>query len=355
MKKILTALLALLLVLASLCGCGGNTKQGTEEPVSSDETSSYDPWDAADVSSEKPVDENSAVTYISDISFQHNDAEDEYIVFFGLKDSLQKYVSGSGKAEVAIYDDSKNKLFGTTFSFAKKDFSNWTNRLWGTDRYLCGLYIKESKIPHSSSYSGTIAVKVSLNNGIWFEEQKISTYDLPTHDWSYATCTSPKKCKTCGKTEGNAEGHNYYSSGECSKCGAMDPKVNSTLSKCSLTLPSLPKEVSYRSSYSGTVYHSVRVTNISYKFEYEGDGKISLTAYFSGTKTYDSDGGGQSGACYIGWKLYDPNGNVLETGTFYSPSISVGESFANQEVTLMYSWNNNAAPGKYRLEILDSN
>lgn len=174
-----------------------------------------------------------------------------------------------------------------------------------------------------------------------------------SHSWDSATCTSPKKCKVCGATSGKALEHSYYTSGKCIRCGAMDPVASNTLAKCSLSVPSLPKSVNYK-SYSGKLYSTVNVTNITYKFEYEGDGTVSLLVYFSGTKTYDYRGAGQSDRCKIGWKLYDANGNVFNTGTFSSPSIAVGESFSNQEDDLIFNFND-AAPGAYRLEILDVN
>ena len=95
------------------------------------------------------------------------------------------------------------------------------------------------------------------------------------HNWEYATCTSPKKCKDCGVTEGTAKGHSYYSSGKCS-CGAVNPVVTNTLAKCSLTIPSLPKSVSYY-GYSGKLYSTVSVTGITYEFECNNDGEIELT------------------------------------------------------------------------------
>ena len=42
------------------------------------------------------------------------------------------------------------------------------------------------------------------------------------HSFGTATCTSPKSCGLCGKTEGNALGHSYLS-GQCSRCGEKDP------------------------------------------------------------------------------------------------------------------------------------
>lgn len=172
------------------------------------------------------------------------------------------------------------------------------------------------------------------------------------HDWEYATCTKPKTCKDCGKTEGAAKGHNYYSSGKCS-CGAVNPVVAQTLAKCSLTIPSLPKSVSYY-GYNDKLYTTVSVTNITYKFECNNDGQIELELYFSGKKTYDYRGAGQSDSCKIGWKLYGPSGAVVESDTFYSPSVAMGESFSNQKEYAFDTYDNLPA-GNYRLEISNVN
>ena len=173
------------------------------------------------------------------------------------------------------------------------------------------------------------------------------------HSWESATCTEPKKCKVCGKTEGKANGHNYNSSHKCYSCGEMDPEVNETLSKCSLELPALPQAVSYY-SYGNKLHSSVEVTAISYEFEYYRDGKVTLTAKFSGTKTYDYRGPGQSDDVKIGWKLYDPNGNVFRTGTFNSPNIAEGESFTSKEDDLIYNFEA-TDPGKFKLVLSNVN
>ena len=98
----------------------------------------------------------------------------------------------------------------------------------------------------------------------------------------------------------------------------------------------------------------MEVTAISYEFEYHGDGKETLTAKFSGKKTYDYRGSGQSDSVQIGWKLYDPNGNVFRTGTLYSPSIAVGESFTNKEEDLIYNFEA-TDPGKFNRVLSDVN
>lgn len=175
------------------------------------------------------------------------------------------------------------------------------------------------------------------------------------HDWNDATCTKPKTCFTCGETQGEPEGHDYRDYGDynCYSCGEVDPKVAETLAKCSLELPTLPLTLNYY-GYNDSIYSSVKVTKITYDFKYAGNGTVNLTAKFSGTKTYDSKGTNQSGACHISWKLYDPTGNVFDSDTYYSPAIAVGESFtSNDEENLIHY--NDAAPGKYKLVLTHTN
>ena len=42
-----------------------------------------------------------------------------------------------------------------------------------------------------------------------------------THEWTEATCTSPKTCSICAATEGDALGHTF-TNGECNYCGLYD-------------------------------------------------------------------------------------------------------------------------------------
>lgn len=174
------------------------------------------------------------------------------------------------------------------------------------------------------------------------------------HEWEYATCTEPKTCKLCGTTEGEAQGHSYNGRGNCYRCDQINPIVEETIAQCSLEVPTLPNLISYYNYSGNEKYSSVNVTNITYKFDCNNDGEISLDVYFSGEKSYDKKGTGQSDACRIGWKLYGPDGAVIKSGTFHSPSIAMGETFSNQEETVLYE-HDNGAPGTYRLEILNVN
>ncbi len=48
-----------------------------------------------------------------------------------------------------------------------------------------------------------------------------STGKTTYHNWKEATCTSPRTCRDCKKTEGRAYGHSYYN-GWCTRCGEYD-------------------------------------------------------------------------------------------------------------------------------------
>ena len=173
------------------------------------------------------------------------------------------------------------------------------------------------------------------------------------HSWEYATCTKPKTCKVCGTTSGSANGHSYGSWGICYYCDAIDPAVASAKAKCSLELPALPKTVSYY-GYSNKLYSTTKLTKITYEFTIdENANAYKIEVFFSGEKTYDYQGSGQSDSCKIGYKLYAPDGSVMKTGTFYSPSLKDGETFSNKKETIYLD--DGSPVGKYKLEILDVN
>ncbi len=121
------------------------------------------------------------------------------------------------------------------------------------------------------------------------------------------------------------------------------------VAKCSLSIPSCPITVD-EYNYSGSRVTTTNVTGIRCEFEENYDGTVELSMYFSGEKTYDSRGAGQSSSCKIGWKIYDADNYVVEDGTVYTTAVSMGEKYRDNEETV-YS----LAPGAYRLEILDVN
>ena len=119
------------------------------------------------------------------------------------------------------------------------------------------------------------------------------------------------------------------------------------LEGCTINLgTALPQTINYY-TYSGSKQSSCSVTEVS--FEVSGD---DLYIYFTGRKTYDSRGSGQSDSCKIGWKLYDNNNNVIASGTAYTLSIATGEGFVKAKDT---AYNCITAGGTYKLVLLNVN
>ena len=65
-----------------------------------------------------------------------------------------------------------------------------------------------------------------------------SDYDAKGHNYSDATCSAPKKCRTCGKTSGSALGHTTGGT-KCSRCGTVTFKTLTYSGKGSKTISNI--------------------------------------------------------------------------------------------------------------------
>lgn len=106
----------------------------------------------------------------------------------------------------------------------------------------------------------------------------------------------------------------------------------------------LPQSIN-NSGYGDKLEASFRITDFSYT-----SSGTSATIIFSGEKTYDSNGSGQSRSVKVGWKLYNSEGYVIDDGTASGTSIKVGEKFKNCKDNI-YS----LEPGEYTLEFMSVN
>ena len=77
-----------------------------------------------------------------------------------------------------------------------------------------------------------------------------------SHNYSEATCTTAKKCKVCGNTSGSALGHNFNGA-TCLTCGAKNPRYE----ELKTILSEMSHDVSYVSSYVGTINTSITLLN----------------------------------------------------------------------------------------------
>ena len=106
------------------------------------------------------------------------------------------------------------------------------------------------------------------------------TQYIPTtdHNWTLATCTSPKTCSLCGKTEGSALGHNYINR-VCSRCG--------DLAVPTIKIPTLPATVTAWHSpmtYPATAASRGEIDSVSYIFNKQTN---CFEVTLKGHKTYD--------------------------------------------------------------------
>ena len=178
------------------------------------------------------------------------------------------------------------------------------------------------------------------------------------HTWNKATCLNPKTCKVCGVTTGSSLGHDWMEATYdrpkvCSRCGQTDgsplerPKFNVKLSNA------IPSDFNYY-YYNGELRDTIRITDIS--FEYEEDrfheGEYELIIYFTGEKIYDKNGAGQGRKGVISIKVYDSEGYVVADGTFYTPSLRVGDRFKNEKCSL---WADKLPAGSYTVELISTN
>ena len=272
MKKIVSVLLAFVIAL-SLCACS--------EEDNSINKNGKNPFENAFVNNEPTKDTtladstDNSIKYISDRRVQYEEASKKHIVFFGLKTANQQYVSASGTAKITIVDDSSVTIYSKDIRFTSADFTEWTNQSWDSSRYMCGLYIADSEIEGSASSSGNLTLAVTLDNGVYFSDETMKIFDLPSLT-------------------------------------------------VSVELPTLPSQYidTRYSSYTSTV----EVTKLEYESEmlYDGTATLSFTVILKLiSKTGRTN---ESNAVCVGYKLYDSDGIVVNSGTIYSDPIAIGES-----------------------------
>lgn len=271
MKKAVSLIIAFTMFL-SLCACGA-------KPIPVESTN---PTIAIPTLSEpttpptQPLkQEDNSANYISDRSVQYDEAPKEYIVFFGLKNERQEYVDSSGTAEITIQDDGGAIIYEKSIYFDESDFTLWTNSYWDSSRYLCGLYIARSDLEGAASSSGKLILKVTLDDGTWFEEQELFISDLPPV----------------------------------------------TVSIILPEIPSTYQDMRHR-SYTSTV----QVTKLEYSTEVYYDGTATLNGEVVLKLLSKTDEVNESSAVSVGYKLYDSDGIVVDSGHIYSNPIAVGEA-----------------------------
>lgn len=135
------------------------------------------------------------------------------------------------------------------------------------------------------------------------------------HDWYDATCSAPKTCATCGKTEGQIEFHTFGNEG-CTKCG-FDNRQTITKSGVNFVVPGT-LVLDYEES-------QIEITVTGIKFEQKYDSYSSFYVYYDAACIQKSNFSNK-----IEYALYDDAGYVITDGNEYPPHMSQGDKTKNQ-------------------------
>ena len=216
------------------------------------------------------------VEWLSDYRFQYYEEEDTYVLLFQLADKNENPMSAIGTVDIRIVNNDGASVYEKKHSFSEDNFEEWVYDDVN-EMYLATIYISPSSIDSGSTEYGTVFFEV-YGNDYGFEECSIEVFDLPTKSLT-------------------------------------------------IQLPQLPLTV-HDYGYSSKIQASLRIDSITYEKVYED----SLYIYFSGEKTYDVEGNNSDSWISFDWKLYDSENYLVDHGTFYTDSISVGDKFKNKDV-----------------------
>ena len=113
----------------------------------------------------------------------------------------------------------------------KEAWSSYNNMsVYIEDENGAKIYVYRTKTQVNLGDVITVSGKVDEYNGAkQIGSGSTATVDVAhvCSEWNDATCTAPKTCKGCGKTEGEKLDHTYGEDGKCS-CGAEKPTDSQT-------------------------------------------------------------------------------------------------------------------------------
>jgi len=119
-------------------------------------------------------------------------------------------------------------------------------------------YVVDSIKEATCTTSGTKSYKCTGCNA-----KKTETIPATGHVFSDATCTAPKTCKNCGKTEGNALGH-ITGGNTCPRCGASLFNKQSVINTIRAHYANGVNELSNSANYYKKAWDTSGITSDNY-------------------------------------------------------------------------------------------
>jgi hypothetical protein len=246
-----------------------------------------------------PVDNQAKkVQYISDREVYYEEIDSLQRLFFSFKDKNNNRIKSAATVEIKIINDNNETVYSKTKNITAKDFGYWSDS-YEDDQLLCSIDIKDSSIYGGTVSTGKIYFSVYYKNIFYFDVSKLSVENLPLL--------------------------------------SLDELY-------SLTGPDLPFSITLN-QYGEE--KSFDFTDGQFKYEDNYDGTATLHIYFTGEKTYDSEGSSITDA--IPYKLYR-DGYVVDSGYFNLEYLSEGDAFSDAEITVY-----DLEPGDYEIKLFDVN
>ncbi len=237
-----------------------------------------------------------SIESLNNWSFQFNEDTDDYSIFFDLQDKNGKSIPADVDIDIRIVNENDEEVYAETKSVSEEDFGYYTNQISG-EQHLANVRIPASDITSGTSSSGTVYFTVYKEDIISFDEVKCSAlYCLPVKDIKLKHGSLP-----------------------------LDLKVK---------------------DYLGNTESIIQIKEVTYDFETDYVPKLKIT--ISGKKTY-----GNSKSLYdiISYKLYDDEGYMVDSGNIYLDSLSKGDKFKDDSLTI-----SDVKPGTtYKLKLLEYN
>lgn len=214
---------------------------------------------------------------IGNRSIQYDETKKEYSLLFGFQNMFGMDISANADFDIWIKNDGGSQVYSEKVSVDSGDFAHWQS-IFGKS-YLGCIKIPASKIRKGYEENGTIYFKVETGSG-HFDTSTLSVYNLPVVDYSIA-------------------------------------------------VPELPIELAYR-YYNGSAYTKTKITDV----KIEDIGLLNAVKIIASCeKTYDRGGKAGDNYCMFDYRLLDQSGTVVQTGSFMSDRVYVGDKF-NAETTI---------------------
>lgn len=184
-------------------------------------------------------------------------------------------------------------------------------------------YVVESEIPATCTENGSLTYK--CNNC-----EKTYTKTLAAgHDWQAGDCITPKTCRKCNTTNGEAPGHTYENN-VCIRC-KEELSLNIIIPTAS---PEAPLEITNLKD-NGDIRSKFEITSVEYKLAATSSDDITLTVILEGKKTSDAIyGDKRSSVGKIAFKICDEEGAVIFSNVKDTMMLCEGESFKNLKISL---------------------